>query len=1091
MHKLYSKDLIVYLKAFDVIGLVETWCNTSEAPMIEGYNILGGCNAVKNKAKKGRKSGGLVVYVKEEFKNMKFNACTDGFNCVSVVSRQEVLVFTYRIPEGSPYCDPKYFDKLEDFLSELEEKGAQKVVLMGDLNSRTGTERDFIVWDKREDLESYEIKSRNNKDEVVSVSGKALLDVCKLRGLRIMNGRTQADPAGDYTYMGAQGQSTIDYVLVSEEYFNEIEDVRVGNRIESNHMPLEITLKERRKEQTLRDEVETEEVIKISKYKWKESEANNVSIQIEKQKDWLAEKIAQATETSDYTGILHHWMKRVFRSMKMNTKSETKKDIVDEIEDIRKEVKAALSKLKEKGTRQNLEAYTSIRKKWKTAVIQDAKMKRQERQEVVKALHEKRDWGMLWKKVNAATGRKKFCAPSEKIKTKHWIDYFDKLYNVVTNGDKDHWADLSACEDTVDELDREISPGEIIKHLRSMKGNTSPGVDGFPTEFYKKHSQILVPLLAKIFNSVLDSEKFPAEWSQSVVLPIFKNKGSKDDCSNYRGISLLPCIGKILTKILDARFMKWSHENKLLPNSQAGFRKHFSTVDQIFILNTIIEGRLRRGRTTYVAFIDFSKAFDCVDRAALWYKLSKMGISKKMLNLLMSMYKASKFSVKVDKNSISLPVESKTGVLQGAQNSPALFIHFIADLADVLQGEDCDPPNLWNMAMPALFFADDVALISTSVLGLQRLLNKLEDYCNTWRLNVNLSKTKVMVFKKGAKLKKVEKWFYRSQKVEVVNNYTYLGVKFTYNGKWNAHIKDKSTKCKYSGMQLGRFARRHGDCSTKLFQHLFDTLVKSAMSYGSEIFAMTPRMDLLVNIERQFYRKTYGLANGVSGVALEVALGVANVEVNSRIKALNYWHKLATGEGNELVKLAYLQQREWAEQNLRCWGLDIKNELSRNGFAYVWEKPEGMTRKVFKNAIGQRLRDVSFQENIGRLKEYPSARYLSSIDPNVINPCQRVNGVKSEYRRRMFLKVLLEAHEDLISRETCYITCRDCGELMETSVLKHRLLACMATKGLREKLEVSLPDIIEWKTLITFVLVKLEKKGGFKWAQLLESVIDE
>jgi len=661
------------------------------------------------------------------------------------------------------------------------------------------------------------------------------------------------------------------------------------------------------------------------------------------------------------------------------------------------------------------------------------------------------------------------------------------LYNVSSTETNALWNDLSACKDTVEKLDKPISEGEIIYHLRRMKGNTAPGVDGFPTDMYKKHHQ-LIPILTKIFNEILVTGKFPEEWAQSVVLPIFKNKGSKHDCSNYRGISLLPCVGKVLTKVLDARFMEWSKENELLPNSQAGFRKNFSTIDQVFILNTIIEGRLRRGRTTYVAFIDFSKAFDCVDRAALWFKLSKMGISKKMLTVLRSMYEGSKFSVKIDSDSISPPVDSKTGVLQGAQNSPALFIHFIADLAEVLEGEDGDPPNLWNKAISALFFADDVALMSTSILGLQRLLNKLESYCDAWRLKVNLNKTKIMVFKKGAKLKKCEKWFYRKEMVEVVNNYTYLGLKMSYNGNWNAHIKEKSTKCKYTSAQLVSFARKHGDCSMKMFQHLFNTLVRSAMNYGAEIFALTPRMDLLVGIERQYYRKIYGLSNGVAGVALEVALGLSNVEVHARLKALNYWHKLSTREGNELVKLAYLQQKEWADQGLSCWGLQMKSELEKNGLGFVWGNPSVMPRKKFGEIIKQRLQDVKFQENVSKLKEYTSARYLCGLEPNRVIPCKRIQRIKSEYRRRSFLKVLFESHEDIICRETAYRTCRDCGEIIEYSVLKHRLFFCSAVKDITGSLNVSISSMIGRTELITLVLEKVEGKGGHKWAKLIESV---
>ena len=274
----------------------------------------------------------------------------------------------------------------------------------------------------------------------------------------------------------------------------------------------------------------------------------------------------------------------------------------------------------------------------------------------------------------------------------------------------------------------------------------------------------------------------------------------------------------------------------------------------------------------------------------------------------------------------------------------------------------------------------------------------------------------------------------------------------------------------------------------KLFQRLFDALIRAAMTYGAEIFAMSPRMDLLVGVERQFYRKIYGLSNGVAGVALEAALGITNVEVSARLKSLVYWHKLAYREGNELLKLACLQQKEWADQGLSCWGLDIKKELEKNGLGFLWENPRALPGKKFKSLTKQRLEDVKFQETVCKLADYPSARYLRSLEPNRVIPCQRIQRLKSEHRRRSFLKVLFEAHEDLICRETEFKTCRDCGEMLEYSVMKHRLFACEAMKGLRKSLDITVSAGIEGLALKSYILRKIEGYGGYKWAQIIESV---
>ena len=336
----------MYLKQFDVVGLIETWCDVSEAPMMEGFTILGGCNATKSSARKGRKSGGLIIYAKEKLDGVQLKISSHCSNSAAVIINKSVIMFTYRTPEGSPYCDANYFGQMEDWLTEIECSGVHRIVVMGDLNSRTGEDEDFIEWDKSEELDSFEIKKRRNRDEGVNGAGKALLDTCKLKGLRIINGRTSSDPEGDYTFIGPQGQSTIDYVLVSEDRFDEIRDLKVGCRIESHHMPLEIHLQSPQENNSDKQQEEHDQSTKLIKYKWKDEEALTVETQINKQNDWLKDKMENATESKEYAGILRHWMKRVFRSMKVGGSKANANVSESELDVLEKEVKNTLNELK-------------------------------------------------------------------------------------------------------------------------------------------------------------------------------------------------------------------------------------------------------------------------------------------------------------------------------------------------------------------------------------------------------------------------------------------------------------------------------------------------------------------------------------------------------------------------------------------------------------------------------------------------------------------------------------------------------------------------------------------------------------------------
>ena len=120
-----------------------------------------------------------------------------------------------------------------------------------------------------------------------------------------------------------------------------------------------------------------------------------------------------------------------------------------------------------------------------------------------------------------------------------------------------------------------------------LKNKTSLGIDRLPSECFKVAYEKLVPYLELLFNKFYDNSFFPEDWSTSVIAPIPK-AGDKNKPNNYRGISLQPVISKTYIDILNKRMTKWSDENELIGEEQAGFRKSYSTMDNLFCLQTIV-----------------------------------------------------------------------------------------------------------------------------------------------------------------------------------------------------------------------------------------------------------------------------------------------------------------------------------------------------------------------------------------------------------------------------------------------------------------------------------------------------------------------
>ena len=165
---------------------------------------------------------------------------------------------------------------------------------------------------------------------------------------------------------------------------------------------------------------------------------------------------------------------------------------------------------------------------------------------------------------------------------------------------------------------------------------------------------------------------------------IYKNKGCKSDPANYRPITLISCLGKLFTSILNERLQKYADEHDLINDCQAGFRKGYSTVDNTFILHSLIELVCKSKRKLYCAFIDVKQAFDRVWRDGLWLKLYQSHINGKCLRIIQNMYSNIKSCILVNNRKTDFFI-SNIGVRQDENLSSFLFIMFLNDLEHFLE----------------------------------------------------------------------------------------------------------------------------------------------------------------------------------------------------------------------------------------------------------------------------------------------------------------------------------------------------------------------------------------------------------------------
>ena len=131
----------------------------------------------------------------------------------------------------------------------------------------------------------------------------------------------------------------------------------------------------------------------------------------------------------------------------------------------------------------------------------------------------------------------------------------------------------------------------------------------------------------------------PQQWCIGYIRPLYKNKGDPNDPNNYRGITITSCSGKLFTTLINSRLDKFVENMELIGLEQAGFRSGYSTVDHIFVLNSLIDFYLFREKRLYAFFIDYKKAFDSIQRQQLWMKLCNLEIQDKLFKVIYDMYK--------------------------------------------------------------------------------------------------------------------------------------------------------------------------------------------------------------------------------------------------------------------------------------------------------------------------------------------------------------------------------------------------------------------------------------------------------------------
>jgi hypothetical protein len=453
----------------------------------------------------------------------------------------------------------------------------------------------------------------------------------------------------------------------------------------------------------------------------------------------------------------------------------------------------------------------------------------------------------------------------------------------------------------VEDLDDKFTLAELELAIKKLKPNKAPGSDGIPNEVWKSMPNINKSTLLDLFNNIFDTGEFPKNLCEIIMTPLYK-KSDPALPTNYRPLSLANTLLKLFTQLISNRLLNWSTKHKIISDYQAAYKRNSGCRDHVFLLTSIIQYNFHINRKVYGLFVDMSKAFDTVNHNRLWFKLNKLGVSSKIIKILKSIYSKANAKIRT-KYDISETFSIDRGVLQGETVSPVLWNMYLEDLVKALDDSDTIPVRILDATIHALLYADDIILLAYSPAELQKKINILNVYLKDNGLQVNLSKTKYMIFSKRADRERlVIKW--DNERIDRVDSYVYLGVPFTeqLNFEFTKNYFVSKTELALKQVESLIFRSKMNDFGSIL--SLFYSLVRSVFSYCSPIWALN-FSDSYEKLRIQFLKRLFLLPGTTPAFFVRLELGLKSSDLFFLKTCLKFLVILSCKNTDSLMYKAY------------------------------------------------------------------------------------------------------------------------------------------------------------------------------------------